>query len=50
MKFRTIANWIVPCIACALIITNRIIDMPILGWIGDVLLIFGSIMLIASKK
>ena len=45
MKYRKIVNWVMLCAGCALIIINRLVDAPTLGWIGDVLLIIGMIML-----
>ena len=45
MKTRTIANWAILGVACALIVLHRLVDAPALGWIGDIFLIVGVIML-----
>ena len=48
MKYTEKIYCIICGIACCFIILNRLIEVPILGWLGDILLITGSIIMVNS--
>lgn len=50
MNYRKLVNGILLSVGVCLIILSRFTDLSILGWIGDLALISGSIMLIRTAS